>query len=66
MTNVSNLDTSVKGASMISTKRAMTIIFEQDREKRDIAVDKLKEEDAKYMLKLALAVIRRETNLEEK
>ena len=51
---------------MISTKRAMTIIFEQDREKRDAAVDKLTEEDAKYMLKLALVTIHRETELEEK
>lgn len=39
---------------MISTKRAMTIIMEEDKEKRDAMIDKLTEADAKHLLKIAL------------
>lgn len=67
---MSNLDTKIKtaapigptqkGAVMISTKHAMTIICEQDRVKRDAMIDKLSEEDVKYMLKLALSTVKGE------
>lgn len=43
---------------MISAKRALSISTEPDQAKRDALVDKLTEADAKYMLKVALAVIK--------
>lgn len=43
---------------MISAKRASSIMFEPDQEKRDALVDKLAEADAKYMLKVALAAMK--------
>ena len=42
---------------MISAKRALSITTEPDQAKRDVLVDKLTEADAKYMLKVALAVM---------
>lgn len=42
---------------MISAKRAATIIFEVDRNKRNKLIDKLSEEDAKYLLMQYLAFI---------
>ena len=41
---------------MISTKRAMSILSENNPEKRNEMIDKLKEEDAKYLLKICFAV----------
>lgn len=49
---------------MISTKRANTIICETDKDKRDKLIDKLSEEDTKYLLKTALMVIHKETGYE--
>lgn len=42
---------------MISAKRALSITTEPEQEKRDALVDKLTEEDAKYMLKVALSAM---------
>lgn len=42
---------------MISTKRATTIICEKDKDKRGELIDKLSDEDAKYLLKQYLNVI---------
>lgn len=54
---ISYVTTAHKEASMISAKRALSITAEPDQKKRDALVDKLTEADAKYMLKVALAVI---------
>ncbi len=42
---------------MISTKRATTIICEKDKDKRNELIDKLSEEEAKYLLKQCLTLI---------
>ena len=42
---------------MISTKRATTIICEKDKDKRNELIDKLSDEDAKYLLKQYLSII---------
>lgn len=42
---------------MISTKRATTIICEKDNDKRNELIDKLSDEDTKYLLKQYLTVI---------
>lgn len=42
---------------MISTKRATTIICEEDKDKRNELIDKLSEEDAKYLLKLCMSLM---------
>ena len=47
---------------MISIKRATTIITEKDETKRNEMVDNLSEEDAKYLLKQCLAVMRGKEN----
>lgn len=47
-----------KGRKMISAKRAMSIFFEQDADKRNKLVDKLSEEDSKFLLKQCLAIMR--------
>jgi hypothetical protein len=46
------------GDKMISAKRAATIVFETDKDKRDKMIDNLSAEDAKYMLKHSLTIIR--------
>ncbi|WP_367567286.1 hypothetical protein [Lacrimispora sp.] len=51
---------------MISTKRATTIICEKDKDKRNELVDKLSEEDAKYLLKHCLTVIHRDPEFDFK
>ena len=43
---------------MISAKRAISIAFEQDREAREKMIDGMKEQDAKYMLKMILRTFR--------
>lgn len=45
---------------MISTKRAAILLGEPDSEKRNQLIDKLTEEDAKYLLKACISVIRGE------
>ena len=45
------------GTNMISTKKATTIICEKDKDKRNELIDKLSDEDAKYLLKQYLTVI---------
>lgn len=45
---------------MISTKRAMKILTEQLPEEQAKLIDKLNEKDAKYLLKIAMRVIRGE------
>ncbi len=40
---------------MISTKRATLIICEKDKDKRNELIDKLSEEDAKYLLKQCMS-----------
>lgn len=47
---------------MISTKRAMKIIAELDKDERNKMVDKLTEEDAKLLLKQCLTVMIGNTN----
>ena len=42
---------------MISTKRAATIILQSDKDKRNDLIDKLSEEDVKYLLKQSLSII---------
>jgi len=42
---------------MISTKRATTIICEEDKDKRNELIDKLSEEDAKYLLKQCMSLM---------
>lgn len=42
---------------MISTKRATLIICEKDKDKRNELIDKLSDENAKYLLKQYLNVI---------
>lgn len=46
---------------MISSNRATALLLEPDKEKRNLLIDKLTEEDAKYLLKNALTVIREYT-----
>lgn len=43
---------------MISAKRATTIIFEVNTEKRNKLVDELSEEDAKFLLKQYMTFFR--------
>ena len=43
---------------MISAKRAISIAFEQDRAAREKMIDDMKEQDAKYMLKMILRTFR--------
>jgi len=50
---------------MISTKRAAKIILETDAEKRGKMIDKLTEEDAKYLLKKCLDTIINDTPLSQ-
>ena len=47
----------VRGTNMISTKRATLIICEKDKDKRNELIDKLSDENAKYLLKQYLNVI---------
>ena len=47
----------IQGTNMISTKRATTIICEEDRDKRNELLDKLSEEDAKYLLKQCISLM---------
>lgn len=42
---------------MISTKRAATIMLQTDKDKREALIDKLSEEDLKYLLKQCLSFI---------
>ena len=43
---------------MLSSERAMALMFERDGEKRDGMVDRLSEADAKTLLKIMLKVNR--------
>lgn len=45
---------------MISAKRATSVVFEKDRTTREGLVDKLKEQDAKHVLKMLLRVFNHE------
>lgn len=49
---------------MISTKRTMSILSENNPEKRNEMIDKLKEEDAKYLLKICFAVMKGEKTID--
>ena len=51
---------------MISTKRATKIICEKDKNKRNELIDKLSEEDSKYLLKQYLNVIHGDPEFEFK
>lgn len=51
---------------MISTKSAAAIICEIDKDKRNKMIDKLSEEDAKYILKQYLTVHRERTGFDFK
>lgn len=51
---------------MISAKRVMNITLNRDRKERERLVDKLSEEDAKYMLKMALRTMLGESDQETK
>lgn len=42
---------------MLTVKKAMTIMLENDANKRNEMIDKLTEEDAKYLLKQCLAIM---------
>ncbi len=50
---------------MISVKEAMGIMFETDEENRNAMIDRLSEEDAKYLLKQCLTVMREKNANEE-
>ncbi len=47
---------------MISSKRAATIVFESDKDKRDSLIDKLSEEDTKALLKHCMTIMHEDKN----
>ena len=54
------------GTNMISTKRATKIICEKDKNRRNELIDKLSEEDSKYLLKQYLNIIHGDPEFEFK
>ena len=48
---------------MISTKRAAKILFEPDDDKRNVMIDNLSGDDAKYLLKQCISTVRKESNI---
>ncbi len=51
---------------MISTQRATKLYAEPDPEKRRAMIEKLTEEDAKYMLRVCIMVMKGETDFPPK